>query len=80
VPDDFKETEFQKIEKGVKYWPRKTNLLLLFFSEILKKLLAAYVENTLNGEKVFKLSISRFIRGQHEKNFRSSLSAQDRFV
>jgi hypothetical protein len=30
------------------------------------------MENTLNGEKCIKLSISRLIREQHKKNFRSS--------
>jgi hypothetical protein len=41
-------------------------------------MLSAYRENTLNGEKLLKLSISLLIIEQHEKNFRSSLSSLDR--
>jgi hypothetical protein len=41
-------------------------------------MLSAYMENTLNGEKVLKLSISRLIIEHHEKNLRSSLPTLDR--
>jgi hypothetical protein len=37
------------------------------------------MENTLNGKKVLKLSISRLIIEHDEKNFRSSLPTLDRF-
>jgi hypothetical protein len=50
MSDDFKETVYWKIEWGIIYWPGKKSLQILF-SEILKKVFSAYMENTLNGEK-----------------------------
>jgi hypothetical protein len=45
----------KKIEWGIilysVYLPRKNNLQILFFRNLEKKLLSAYMDNTLNGEK-----------------------------
>jgi hypothetical protein len=38
-----------------------------------KTLLSAEMENTLNGEKMLKLNITRLIVEHHETKFRSSL-------
>jgi hypothetical protein len=41
----------KKIEWGIIYLPRKNNLEILFFRNLEKNLLSAYMENTLNGKK-----------------------------
>jgi hypothetical protein len=46
----------KKIEWDLIYWPRKNNLQILFFSNLEKNLLTAYMENTLNGEKSVKIN------------------------
>ncbi len=68
----------KKIEWDIIYWPSKNNLQILFFNNLEKNLLSAYMENLLNGKKVIKLSISRLIIEHHEKHFRSSLPTLDR--
>jgi hypothetical protein len=78
MPGAFKGTVFEKIEWGIINWPKKNNLQILFFRNLEKKISSLCMENTLNGEKVIKLNISRLIIEQHEKNFRSSLSTLDR--
>ncbi len=50
-PGDF---DFKKTEWAIIYLARKNNLKIKF-SEILKKLLSAYKENTLNGEKSIEI-------------------------
>ncbi len=47
---------FSKIKWGIICWPRKNNLQLFFFKNLLKKkILSAYMEITLNGEKCIKI-------------------------
>jgi hypothetical protein len=37
------------------YWPRKNKLQILFFNNLEKNLLSAYMENTPDGEKSVKI-------------------------
>jgi hypothetical protein len=53
MSDDFKETNIEKIKWGTVNWSRKNGFKLLFFRYLFKKsMLSAYMENTVNGEKV----------------------------
>ncbi len=51
----------EKIELGPIYWPRKNNLQILFFPNLEKKLLSAFMENTLNSD-FFGPNGTRFAR------------------
>ncbi len=48
-------TVYQKNGWDIIYWPIKIHVQILFFSNIEKNLLSAYMENTLNGEKSVKI-------------------------
>ncbi len=37
---------------------KKNNLQVFFFRNVLKNLLSAYIENTLNGEKSIEISVN----------------------
>jgi hypothetical protein len=41
-----------KIKWGILHWPKMNSFQLLFFRYLFKNMLSAYMENTLNGEKV----------------------------
>ncbi len=53
MPGVFKGTLQYKIEWGLIYWPSKYNLQIKFFRNLEKNVFSSYMENTLNGEKVF---------------------------
>ncbi len=74
MADDFKGTLFQtKNQRSIRYWSRKEQITDIIFVVIFKKsLLFAYTENTVNSEKVFKLSISRL------SSFKCTLCKPDR--
>ncbi len=55
----------ENIELGIINWPR--NLQFKFFRNLEKNYLCAYMENTLNGGKVMKISISRLIMNNIRK-------------
>ncbi len=57
----------ENIELEIINWPRKSNLQIKFFRNLEKNYLCAYVENTLNSEKVMKISISRLIMNNIRK-------------
>jgi hypothetical protein len=62
------------------YWHWKNKLLYSVQHTICnKKLFSAYMKNTQIGKRVSKFCISQLLIEQHEKNFRSSFSALDRF-
>jgi hypothetical protein len=44
-----------KIEWDIIYSPSKNNVQVLFFNNLEKNLLSAYMENSLNGEKSDKI-------------------------
>jgi hypothetical protein len=46
---------YQKIQWDIIYWHRKNNFQILFFSNLEKNELSAYMENTLNYEKSVKI-------------------------
>jgi hypothetical protein len=45
----------KKIEWAIIYLPKKNNLQILFFRNLEKNLLSAYMEKTLNGEKSIEI-------------------------
>jgi hypothetical protein len=59
----------EQIEYGL-YTGPKYNLQSKIFDYLLKKLLSAYMDNTLNGEKSIKNedTVSWLVMAQHEKN------------
>jgi hypothetical protein len=76
---DFKGQLSKKLS-GTLYTGLERTTSKLDFSVISNKnLFSAYMEITVNGEKVLKLSISRLIIEHHENNFRSFLPNLDRF-
>jgi hypothetical protein len=42
----------EKIKWGTLHWPKMNSFQLLFFRYLFENMLSAYMENTLNGEKV----------------------------
>jgi hypothetical protein len=65
----------------IKYWPRKNNIQIRFFSNLVKKFALCVYGEYAKRRKMLKLSIriSCLIIEHHEKNFRSSHHILDRF-
>ncbi len=62
MPGDYKETRYRKNQIGILYTGLERTNYKFSFSEIfLKHFLSAYMENTLNGKKVLKLSIAQLV-------------------
>ncbi len=73
----LKEQNYKKSYVVIKYWSR--NLATFIFLKSFRKLLSAYMENTLNSKKGIKIEPLGLIREQYKKNSRSSLSVRYKF-